>query len=333
MVRWLVVVALLGSTAVQAQTLWLTAQGVLRPVSGVATDAMLLEVLGRGPDGQLSEYVSLDLLPGALPTAMAGQTAALAAPMLNRYTRANAQVSYDLSAPDLRSVPVPGASLYDGNALHVSLQGDGGLTGAVQSAQTRVAVRDRGSLRYLLANGAGAGYPPDTLPMGESLVFQDPAPASFHVDLRDLMASASCCSTLHLSAPGPLPVLLQSPLTYRPVYAGFELFGSRSSSDPMDASLLAASNLARYDSGALSLVFGGHYSLQVNAADYANSSEHQAAQAWIDANIGVVNVEIPVYFDITAMQAVPVPEPANAGLLLTGLLALAAWRRRAAGGR
>lgn len=62
--------------------------------------------------------------------------------------------------------------------------------------------------------GHGEGYPPVTLPQGESLTFTDPAPITFSVDLRNLMAAAGCGSSLHWSAPGPLSVRLRTPAEY-----------------------------------------------------------------------------------------------------------------------
>lgn len=62
--------------------------------------------------------------------------------------------------------------------------------------------------------GHGEGYPPVTLPQGESLTVTDPAPITFSVDLRNLMAAAGCGSSLHWSAPGPLSVRLRTPAEY-----------------------------------------------------------------------------------------------------------------------
>ena len=76
------------------------------------------------------------------------------------------------------------------------------------------------------------------------------------------------------------------------------------------------------------MVFGGHDTLSVDQSAFALQADYLAAKAWIDSNINLVNIEVPVSYDITALQAVPVPEPASAGLLAAGVLMLAFRRRR-----
>jgi hypothetical protein len=132
---------------------------------------------------------------------------------------------------------------------------------------------------------------------------------------------------LHESAPGPLPVLLQAPARYQPVYMGVNLLASRDRNLPPVDGLPSALDLAEFDVARdIYVAFGGHYGLTLDAGDYASEAAFQAAQSWIDANIGVVNFEVTAFYDIASLQAVPVPEPGTGALLTAGVLLLAVRR-------
>jgi hypothetical protein len=323
----LAVAAMACVVGAQAQQRSFTAQGVLQPLSGQLGDSVLLEVLGKGPGGDYSEYYSLDGLPGSTPAAMADHTVALAAQALSPFTQASARFSYDLSATNISSTP--GAGLYEGTGFSLSLGGTGGVVDTLSATDTRVVVRDRTTRRVFSVSASGDGYPPAPLSPGGALLITDPTPPTYSVDLQPLMASAGCCSSLHLSAPGSLWVRLQAPTEYRPVYMGLGLLGSRSTTDPVDGSLPSTLDLARYDQDQqLYVVFGGHYSLTVDEAAYASPTDYLAAKAWIEGNISLVNAEFTADYALTGLQAVPVPEPATAGLLAAGMLMLVFRHRR-----
>jgi hypothetical protein len=311
----------------QAQPRSFTAQGVLQLLTHLPWQGVYLEVLGKGSGGDSSEYYSLDWLPGSTLAAMADHTVALAAQALSAYSQASARFSYDLSAPN--GSTTAGAGYFEGTGFSLSLGGTGGVVDTLHASDAWIYVRDRTSRRAFSMTAAGDAYPPAPLPQGGALVITDAAAPVVSVDLQPLLAAASCCSSLHLSAPGPLWLQLQAPTEYRPVYMGLDLGGSRSITDPVDGSLPSTLDLARYDQHrVLSVIFGGHYSLTVDKAAYASPTDYLAAKAWVAGNINLVNIEIPVYYDLTGLQAVPVPEPATAGLLAAGLLMLAIRRRR-----
>ena len=311
----------------QAQQRSFTAQGVQQPLTDLQGQGVLLEVLGKGSGADYSEYYSLDLLPGSTQAAMADYTLALAAQTLSLYSLANARFSYDLSAPN--GSATLGVGNYKGTGFSLSLGGNGGVVDTLQASDVGVYVRDRRTQRSFFVNTAGDGYPPAPLPQGGGLVITDAAAPVFSVDLQPLLAAASCCSSLHLSAPGPLWLRLQAPTEYRPVYMGLDLVGSRKTTDPVDGSLPSTLDLARYDRyQELYVVFGGHYSLTVDEAAYASPTDLLAAQAWVAGHINLVNIEVPIYYNLTGLQAVLVPEPATAGLLAAGVLMLALRRRR-----
>lgn len=313
---------------VQAQVVSYSAQGVLRPLSG-SFDAsnMFFEVLGNGPDGPNSEYFAVEPLSGSSAEVVANYSASLGALAINGYVQAEARFAYDLSAMPTR-VLAPGAAYYPGRRLSISMQALGGGGGEVSKALPTVVARNRSSSRGVTISGNGEGYPPSPLPMGEPLAFGDSAPPSFRVDLRELMASAGCCSTLHESAPGPLPVLLQAPALYQPVYMGVNLLAFRDRNLPPVDGLPSTLEFAEFDvAREIYVAFGGHYGLTMDTGDYASQADFQAAQSWIDANIGVVNFEVTAYYDITSLQAVPVPEPGSAALLAAGVLLLVVRRR------
>lgn len=312
----------------QAQVVSYSAQGVLRPLSG-SFDAsnMFFEVLGNGPDGPNSEYYAVEPLSGSSAEAVANYSASLGAMAINRHVQAEARFAYDLGAMPT-TVLAPGAAYYPGLGLSISMNALAGGGGEVRKAMPTVIARNRSSARGVTISGNGEGYPPSPLPMGESLAFDDGAPPSFQVDLRELMVSAGCCSNLHESAPGPLPVLLQAPARYQPVYMGVDLLAFRDRNLPPVDGLPSTLDLADFNLARdIYVAFGGHYGLTMNAGDYASEADFQAAQSWIDANIGVVNFEVTAFYDITSLQAVPVPEPGSAALLAAGVLLLVVRRR------
>jgi hypothetical protein len=321
-------IALAG--AVQAQQLSYKIQASLEPIFGLADGGAYLEVFGVP---NYRTYILPAVAPGDLFNSVAARSASLSAAYLSQFTQAAATFAYDLNAPPVSTTTGPSGAVghgYDAVGFNVALGDASGATYQLGSATSRVYTRDSGSSRIFSVSRTDPSFPPS--PIAGGLVYTDPAPQSFVVDLNALIASDTCqCSTpgLDLTGVGPLPVHLQGPGSYRPMFMGLSYVGSRQVADPVNATLPNPLQPALYDRfQQLSVGFDGEFTWTIQAPDYDTPEAFAAAQAWIDTNIQRISFEQNVTWQITSTEITAVPEPTTLALWAAGgLLLLGRWRQ------